>query len=68
MTDATWPPRLPAIERFARLVVAGGLLLLVGLWTTELTASLRPLWLVGVALSLLGVAALAAGIYEELDT
>ena len=55
------------MERFVRLVVAGGLGLVAGLWTLRLSARWSPSWLVGVALVVAGVAGLAAGIWRELD-
>jgi putative flippase GtrA len=59
--------RLPRVERFVQLVVAGGLALLSGLWLTALFAVATPGWTLGVALALAGVAGLAAGIARELD-
>ncbi|MFB6156631.1 MAG: hypothetical protein ABEJ34_02160 [Haloferacaceae archaeon] len=55
------------MERFARLVVAGGLSLVAGLWTRTLAAAGSTAWLAGTALVLTGLLALAAGIAVELD-
>ena len=55
------------MERFVKLVVAGGLALVAGLWTVRLAASFSELWLGGVALGLLGLAALGIGIGRELS-
>ncbi|EMA09086.1 hypothetical protein SAMN05443574_114117 [Haloarcula vallismortis] len=55
------------MERFVELVVAGGLALVAGLWTVRLAAAFSALWLGGVALALLGVAALGVGIARELS-
>ena len=55
------------MERFVRLVVAGGLGLVAGLWTVRLSARWSPAWLVGVALVVAGAAGLAAGIGRELE-
>ncbi len=55
------------VERFVVLLVAGGLALVAGLWsTTLLEAGSRP-WLAGLALVGLGVVALAAGIHSEVE-
>ena len=54
-------------ERFVRLVVAGGLALVAGLWVAALSTAWSPLWSLGVVLALLGVGGLAAGIRSELD-
>jgi hypothetical protein len=55
------------MERFVRYVVAGGIALVAGLWvTTWFTRSSGP-WLAGVALAVLGLAALATGIGRELS-
>jgi len=55
------------MERFAQLVVAGGLALLAGLWTLRLTAAFSPPWFGGAALVGTGLVALAAGIGTELE-
>lgn len=56
-----------AMERFAELVVAGGLSLLAGLWIAQLATAWSSLWAAGVAIALLGAVALTAGIWSELD-
>ena len=55
------------MERFARLVVAGGVGLVAGLWMTALSPLWGPLWLGGVGLALVATVALGAGIWIELD-
>lgn len=55
------------VERFVRFLVAGGLALVAGLWLTALYPPATPLWLLGVALALGGVAALAVGIESQVD-
>ncbi|MBX0294569.1 hypothetical protein [Haloarcula nitratireducens] len=55
------------MERFVRLVVAGGLALVAGLWIATLTAPQTPGWVAGVALAVAGVAGLAAGIGREIE-
>lgn len=53
------------MERFVELVVAGGLATVAGLWVTRLTATHSTPWLAGVALAVLGLAGLGAGIARE---
>ena len=55
------------MERFARLVVAGGLALVAGLWATALLEAVTLPWLAGAAFAVGGAGALAAGIWTELD-
>jgi len=55
------------MERFVKLVVAGGLALMAGLWMVRLRPSLSPGWLGGAALALLGLVALGVGIGRELS-
>jgi hypothetical protein len=54
------------MERFVRLVVAGGLATVAGLWGIALTSRASPPWLVGIMLATLGLLAMGAGTYEEL--
>lgn len=61
-------PRPRGVERFVRLIVGGGLALVVGLWVAALSNVWSPPWLLGTALALLGTVALAAGIRRELDS
>ena len=56
------------MERFVRLIVAGGLVLVGGLWLVERFAWGSPRWAVGIALAILGVAAVMAGIFSELES
>jgi hypothetical protein len=59
--------RLPRVERFVQLVVAGGLALVTGLWLTVAFAPGTAGWLAGVGLALLGTGGLAAGISREIE-
>lgn len=54
------------VERFVRLIVAGGASLVAGLWITALAEGWTGSWLVGVALVLAGTLGLAAGTTSEL--
>lgn len=49
------------------LIVAGGLALVAGLWLVVALARWSLPWSLGVALALVGVAALAGGIWDEVD-
>lgn len=55
------------MERFAQLIVAGGLALVAGLWLVELLDRGSPPWLAGVTLAAAGALALGAGIHSEID-
>ena len=55
------------MEQFVRLVVAGGVVLVASLWLMRVAAAWSALWVAGIALALVGTAALAAGIWRELD-
>lgn len=55
------------MERFVRLIVAGGLGLVAGLWMATLARPWSPPWLLGVGLIVLGVAGLARGIWSQVD-
>jgi len=55
------------VEGFVRLIVAGGLALVAGLWVVTLAGTWSLRWLLGVALVLAGLGALAAGIRSELQ-
>lgn len=59
--------RVGAVERFVRLVVAGGIALVAGLWVAALSNAWSLPWLLGAALVLLGIGGLTAGIRSELD-
>ncbi|NUB89698.1 hypothetical protein HTZ84_19590 [Haloterrigena sp. SYSU A558-1] len=56
------------MERFVRLIVAGGLVLVGALWLVDLFARGSPQWLVGVALAILGFVGVMAGIFSELES
>lgn len=55
------------MEGFVKLVVAGGITLVAGLWALRVADALSAEWLVGVGLVAIGVAGLAAGIWSEVD-
>jgi hypothetical protein len=55
------------MERFVKLVVAGGLALVAGLWAVRLPPSFSPSWLGGAALAFLGLVVLGVGIGRELS-
>lgn len=54
-------------EGFVLAIVAGGLAVLVGLWVVDLFAVRSPFGGAGVGLVVCGIAALAVGIWSELD-
>ncbi|MFC4439472.1 MULTISPECIES: hypothetical protein [Natrialbaceae] len=55
------------MERFVRLIVAGGVVLVGGLWLVALFERASPPWLLGLALALLGTVSLVAGMVSELE-
>lgn len=55
------------MERFVRLIVVGGVVLVGGLWLVALLETRSTAWLAGVVLVLLGTASLAAGIASEIE-
>ncbi|MFB6305034.1 MAG: hypothetical protein ABEH47_07700 [Haloferacaceae archaeon] len=55
------------MERFARLVVAGGVALVAGLRLRDLATAGSGAWVAGTALALVGGAVLLVGIGVELD-
>lgn len=55
------------MERFVQLIVVGGLALIAGLWVVTLLASRSGPWFVGIALVLLGIGGLAAGVRDEIE-
>lgn len=59
--------RARRVEPFVRQIVGGGLALVVGLWFSTLATAWSPLWLVGVALSALGVGGLVSGIWSQVE-
>lgn len=60
--------RARAVERFVRLIVAGGIALVAGLWLVTIAGDWSLPWLLGVAVILAGTGALAAGIRSEIET
>lgn len=59
--------RLPRVERFVQLILAGGIGLVAGLWLLTGFESTTPAWLAGAGLTVAGAVALAVGIRSELD-
>lgn len=55
------------MEPFVRLIVAGGVVLIVGLWLAVLFEAGSIAWAAGVALAVLGTGSLAAGIGSEIE-
>lgn len=55
------------MERFVRLLVVGGVVLVGGLWLVVLSEAWSIAWLAGVALAVLGTGSLAAGIGSEIE-
>ncbi|ADB62256.1 hypothetical protein Htur_3393 [Haloterrigena turkmenica DSM 5511] len=56
------------MERFVRLIVAGGLVLVGALWLVDLFVRGSPQWTVGVALVILGLVGVMVGIVSELES
>lgn len=61
------PPGSVEMERFVQYVVAGGLVMVVGLWVAELTPLWSVPWVLGVLAAVGGTALALAGIYRELS-
>lgn len=55
------------MERFVRVVLAGGLVLVAGLWAARLLEAWTIPWLAAVAVSVLGVVGLGGGIATEIE-
>lgn len=55
------------MERFVRLITAGGIALVVGLWLVTLLEAGSFPWLLGAVLVPLGLGGLAGGIWLEID-
>ena len=55
------------VEGFVRLIVAGGLVLLAGLWIARVMAVGSTGWWVGVALVVLGIGGLVRGIWSQVE-
>ena len=55
------------MERFARLIVAGGIALVAGLWIAAVADAWSVAWLLGAGLAVLGAGGNVAGIVSEID-
>jgi len=55
------------MERFVRLVVAGGVVFVASLWTVEFASPGSLAWLAAAATAVVGGASALAGIWLELD-
>jgi hypothetical protein len=55
------------VEPFVRRIVAGGLSLVAGLWLVDLVTTSDPAWLGGLGLAIVGVLALATGMWSQVD-
>jgi hypothetical protein len=55
------------MERFARFVVAGGIVTVAGLWAAELSAPGSTAWGLGVAAALVGAGGLLYGVALEIE-
>jgi hypothetical protein len=55
------------MERFVRLIVAGGIALVGGLWFVAVFEPWSIAWAAGAALAVLGTGGLVAGIASEID-
>ncbi|MFB6093203.1 MAG: hypothetical protein ABEK02_09355 [Haloquadratum sp.] len=59
--------RAAEMEPFVRWIVGGGVALVAGLWLARLTASRSRLWILGVALAVVGIAGLTVGIGAQIE-
>lgn len=59
--------RAAGAEPWVRLIVAGGLALVAGLWLVRLSTTWEPVRPVGLALVVLGVLGLGGGIWIEVE-
>jgi hypothetical protein len=55
------------MEQFVRTLVAGGVVLVTGLWIVTLVDRGTPPWTLGAAMSLLGAVALGVGIESQIE-
>lgn len=62
-----WARWLLGIETFVKFIVAGGLTLVAGLWISVLFPNGSFVWLLGIAVSLIGSLMLLAGIWSEVE-
>jgi len=59
--------RVRDAERFVRLLVVGGIVLVAGLWVSALSGRWSLPWLLGAGLAVGGACALGVGIWSEID-
>lgn len=59
--------RFARMERFVELVVAGGLVLVAGLWLWVLSPAGSPAWVASIVLAVAGTGVVLSGIWGELD-
>lgn len=55
------------MERFVELVVAGGLVLVAGLWLWVLSPAASLAWVASIVLAVAGTGVVLSGIWGELD-
>lgn len=55
------------VEWFVRLIVAGGITLVAGLWIAALSTRWSPVWIGGGLLAVIGLAALGRGLWSEVS-
>ncbi len=56
------------MERFVRLILTGGIVLLAGLWILHFLSYISSIGIIGLAFTVLGSGALGAGIWDGLQT
>lgn len=55
------------VERFAQLIVGGGVVLVASLWIVAFVETWSVVWLLGIILALLGAGGVVAGIGSEIE-
>ncbi len=55
------------VERFAQLIVGGGVVLVASLWVVAFVETWSVVWLLGIILALLGAGGVVAGIGSEIE-
>lgn len=59
--------RARRVEGFVKLIVAGGLAMVAGLWLKALLVPGSTGWVLGVAVALIGIGSLGWGIWSQVD-